>query len=215
MKVIGVLDSSLSMLFFSYVGPPTVNEVMGDSSSSATSYFIDLADGADASAIASNIERVLLPYGAQGVDIEQEMEESQAQQQTFMYVLQGFMGLGMIVGIAAVGVIAYRAVVERRQQIGMLRALGFQSGSIAQAFVIELAIVVVLGTLSGAITGLILSWVLLTSDEFSQGVDIQFSAPWGTIIVTLAVAIFAALLMSYLPARQAGRILPAEALRYE
>jgi hypothetical protein len=84
MKVIGVLDSNLSMLFFSYVGPPTVTEVMGDSSSSATSYFIDLADGADAGAIASNIERVLLPYGAQGVDIEQEMEESQAQQQTFM-----------------------------------------------------------------------------------------------------------------------------------
>jgi putative ABC transport system permease protein len=125
------------------------------------------------------------------------------------------MGLGMIVGIAAVGVIAYRAAVERRQQIGMLRALGFQSGSIAQSFVIESAIVVVLGTLSGAITGLILSWVLLTSDEFAEGVDIEFTALWGTIVVTLAVAISAALLMSYLPARQAGRILPAEALRYE
>ena len=35
------------------------------------------------------------------------------------------MGLGLVVGIAALGVIAARSVVERRQQIGVLRALGF------------------------------------------------------------------------------------------
>ena len=215
MKVIGVLDNSLSMLFFSYVGAPTVAELTPDGEAMATSYYINLAGSADATTVAADIERVLLPYGAQGVDVEQEMKDSQAQQQTFMYVLQGFMGLGMIVGIAAVGVIAYRAVVERRQQIGVLRALGFQRNRIAQAFVIESAIVVILGAVSGAITGLILSWTLMTSDEFSEGMDIQFQAPWATIIVTLVVAIVAALLMSWLPARQASRILPAEALRYE
>ena len=36
-------------------------------------------------------------------------------------LLTGFMGLGLIAGIAALGVIAARAVVERRQQIGMPR----------------------------------------------------------------------------------------------
>ena len=38
------------------------------------------------------------------------------------------MGLGLIVGVAALGVITARAVVERRQQIGVLRAIGFRSG---------------------------------------------------------------------------------------
>ena len=38
----------------------------------------------------------------------------------------GFMGLGLIVGVAALGVISARAVVERRQQIGVLRAIGFR-----------------------------------------------------------------------------------------
>ena len=215
LTVIGVLDTKLSMLFFPYTGTPTLESLETNGERVAVSYYIDLAEGADASAIAADIERELLPYGAQGVDIEQEMEDSQAQQQTFMYVLQGFMGLGMIVGIAAVGVIAYRAVVERRQQIGVLRAIGFQGSKIAQAFVIESGIVVVLGAVTGAITGLILSWVIMTDDAFTDGVAIDFQAPWTTIIVTLLVAIFAALLMSWLPARQASRVVPAEALRYE
>ena len=36
------------------------------------------------------------------------------------------MGLGLVVGVAALGVISARAVVERKQQIGILRAIGFR-----------------------------------------------------------------------------------------
>ena len=44
--------------------------------------------------------------------------------------MMGFMGLGLIVGVAALGVISARAVVERRQHIGVLRAIGFQRGMV-------------------------------------------------------------------------------------
>jgi putative ABC transport system permease protein len=127
------------------------------------------------------------------------------------------MGLGMIVGIAAVGVIAFRAVVERRQQIGMLRALGFQRNTVSQAFVIESAIIVILGVLAGAVFGLILAYTLMTSDDFTSGAPDSggFIVPWGTMVVTLIGAVVAALLMAWLPARQASRVVPAEALRYE
>ena len=164
-----------------------------------------------------DIEINLLPYGAVATDLEQQMKDDQSTQQSFMYVMQGFMGLGLIVGIAAVGVIAFRAVVERRQQIGMLRALGFQRGMVQSAFVIESAIVVVLGALAGAVFGLILSYTLMTSDDFTEGAgaNVGFIIPWSTIIVTLVLSIVAALLMSWLPARQASRVIPAEALRYE
>jgi hypothetical protein len=37
-------------------------------------------------------------------------------QKTFNYIIEGFMGLGLIVGVAALGVISARAVVERRQR---------------------------------------------------------------------------------------------------
>jgi putative ABC transport system permease protein len=109
-----------------------------------------------------------------------------------------------------------RAVVERRQQIGMMRALGFQKSLVAQAFVFESAIVVVLGVASGAILGLIVAWQLMNSEAFTEGADGgSFVVPYLEIGVTLAAAIIAALVMAWLPARQASQVLPAEALRYE
>jgi hypothetical protein len=47
---------------------------------------------------------------------------------------QGFMALGLLVGIAALGVIASRTVVERRQQVGVLCAFGFHPGMVALCF---------------------------------------------------------------------------------
>src|SRR5690606_40655167 len=117
---------------------------------------------------------------------------AQQQQSTFMTVMQGFMGLGMIVGVAAVGVISYRAVVERRQQIGMLRALGFQTSTVARAFVIETAVVVVLGSLSGAILGLVLSWIVVNDPATTGGIAVEFEVPWVTVISTVTIAIVAA-----------------------
>lgn len=214
-RVIGVISSSVSSLFGQYVGPETGDALFTEGGEPARSWFLDLSEGVDTSAAAIQIERALLQYGAQATDIRQEMEDSQQQQRSFLYVMQGFMGLGLIVGIAAVGVIAFRAVVERRQQIGVLRALGFQRNVISRAFVIESAIVVILGVLAGGITGLMLSWNLITGDEFSAAGNSTFIVPWTLIIITLATAVIAALLMSWIPARQASRVLPAEALRYE
>jgi putative ABC transport system permease protein len=124
------------------------------------------------------------------------------------------MGLGLIVGLAAVGVIAFRAVVERRQQIGVLRAIGFQSGQVSLSFLIETAFIVALGTLSGTVLGLLLARNLFSTEDFApSGVD--FTVPWVQILVILILTFIAALLMTLIPARQASRLAPAEALRYE
>jgi putative ABC transport system permease protein len=215
LTVIGVLDPDYTMMFGYYIGTPTMDQLMPPDQPRFSSYYMSVAEGVEPGEVAAQIERELLQYGVQGVDIEQEMLDAQQQQSSFMLVMQGFMGLGMIVGVAAVGVISYRAVVERRQQIGMLRALGFQTVTVARAFVIETAVVVVLGSLSGAILGLILSWNLVNDPATTGGISVDFEVPWMTVIVTVTIAIVAALVMSWFPARQASRILPAEALRYE
>ncbi|HEU0164220.1 MAG TPA: FtsX-like permease family protein, partial [Thermomicrobiales bacterium] len=215
-KVIGVIDQKISSLAGVFVGPVTGQQMFPKPGATSTSYFIKLEDGASAKTVADNVERALIANGAQGVDIEQELKDNQRQSQSFLYILQGFMGLGLIVGVAAVGVIAYRAIVERRQQIGMLRALGFQRSVISQAFVMESAIVVVIGVVAGAIFGLALSYNLMTSDDFTNGADApSFIIPWPTMIVVLVASVVAALLMAWVPARQASRVVPAEALRYE
>ncbi len=216
-KVIGVIESDFSMLLGAFIGEPAGQQLFPDSGPAATSYYIHVADGVSPKALADEIEIRLLPYGAVGTDLDQQMQDDQAAQKSFMYVLQGFMGLGLIVGIAAVGVIAFRSVVERRQQIGMLRAIGFQRTTVQKAFVLESAIIVVVGVLAGAIFGLILAYNLMTSDDFTEGAgaDVGFIIPWSTMLITIALSVLAALFMAWLPARQASRVIPAEALRYE
>lgn len=213
--VIGVIDTDYSMFFGIYLSAPTMAEVNPDAAFAMSSYFFTVDDSRDPDQVAADMEKALLRFGAQGTDIASELKEFQAQQSGFMTVLQWFMGLGLIVGIAAVGVIAYRAVVERRQQIGVLRALGFQSSTIGQAFVIETGVIVILGSIVGAILGLIVSFNLTSDPGMTGGTEISFQVPWSTLGVTLGLAIGMALLMSWLPARQASRTVPAEALRYE
>jgi putative ABC transport system permease protein len=214
-RVIGVISVTVSSLFGLFMGPETADTLFPSMENPLRTYYLQLPDGTDSSTVAKDVERSLLPFGAQAIDIYQDMQDQQQQQRSFLYVMQGFMGLGLVVGVAAVGVIAFRAVVERRQQIGMLRALGFQQVAVARAFVMESAMIVILGVVSGGITGMILAWSLITSDEFSAAEGTPFIIPWTLITITLVTSIVAALLMAWVPARQASRIVPAEALRYE
>ena len=154
-----------------------------------------------------------------GVQAEstQEQLEVQAQVNTgFLDLIQGFMGLGLLVGIAALGVISFRAVVERRQQIGMLRAIGFQRNMVAASFLLEAMVVAVLGILAGLTLGLILSRNLISSPEFSNGSEFTgFVVPWLQLGVMIAIALGAAAIMTIVPSRKAASVPVAEALRYE
>ncbi len=88
------------------------------------------------------------------------------------------MGMGLFVGIAALGVISFRSVVERRQQIGMLRAIGYQRNMVAASFLIESLVVATLGVLSGTFLAIVLSYNLITSNAFDgTGVRRRSSSP--------------------------------------
>ncbi|MDQ4100067.1 MAG: ABC transporter permease, partial [Chloroflexota bacterium] len=213
--IIGVLDQELTTLWGMYLGQPAAQRIFPSPPPAFTQYYFRVTDATDSRDLAQRVEQALLPYGGQAVSIEEELAEFQQQQSSFLYILEGFMGLGLVVGIAAVGVIAFRSVVERRQAIGMLRALGFQRGIVALSFLIESAVIVLLGVLSGAVLGLSLAYLLLNSESFTQGAEVNVVFPWLTIAVMILIAVVAALLMSWLPARQASHVLPAEALRYE
>ena len=126
------------------------------------------------------------------------------------------MALGLVVGIATLGVISFRAVVERLQQIGMVRAIGYQRGMVAASFLIESTMITVTGVVSGAALGLLLSWQVLGNQDFSGSTASQpFLIPWMKIAVFMVIAIGASLLMAYIPASQAARLPIAEALCYE
>jgi len=161
------------------------------------------------------IESALLEQGVQTTAVRKLIDQQAQLSNAFSYLFEGFMGLGLIVGIAALGAIAFRTVVERRQQIGMLRAIGYTRRLIALSFFMESSFIAITGVLMGVTLGLALSYNLLTSGEVSEGQQIAFSVPWGRILLVTAVAYSASALMTLIPARAASRVSVAEALRYE
>jgi putative ABC transport system permease protein len=190
-----------------------VREVFGHPDYSV--YFIRLQDPGQAKTTADAIEASLFTKGAQAVSIKAKREDDARLSNGFFYLMQAFMGLGLVVGVAAVGVIAFRTVVERRQQIGMLRAIGYTRGAVALSFLMESSFVTLTGIASGLGLAILLAYFLLTSDELSATGMKGFYIPWLEILLICGFAYVASLLMTFIPSRQASSIPIAEALRYE
>jgi len=177
-------------------------------------YYLSLAEGTDSRDYAKVLESALVQASAESLD--KLLDEQQAAQNGFILVFQGFMGLGLIVGIAALAVISSRAVVERRQQIGMLRAIGYQRSMVALSFLFESGFIALSGILLGLGLGLSLAWVLFANGEFGQESEsVQFVVPWLELTIICTIAFVASMVMTFLPARSASRVPVAEALRYE
>ena len=180
----------------------------------AQSYYFDLADGANAGAVATNLEEGFARNGLQTAVVKKEIEDQASANTIINDLLTGFMGLGLLVGIAALGVIAARSVVERRQQIGMLRALGFQKGQVRFVFLLESSFLALLGIGLGVTLGAALSNEVISGlTEDLAGATYQ--VPWALLGTVVVLSYVASLLTTYLPARQASQVYPAEALRYE
>ncbi len=177
-------------------------------------YFIRLSPGVDAKTAAKQLRAALLTSGFQAESFSELLGKQQQLQLGFNYLLQGFMGLGLLVGIAALGVIAFRSVVERRQQIGMLRALGFQRSTVALSFLLESTFIAILGILAGVVGATLLARNIFHGGTFGV-TGAQFFIPWQQVVAFVAAGYVFSLLMTIVPSRGAARIPIAEALRYE
>jgi putative ABC transport system permease protein len=179
-----------------------------------TTFRIRLAEGADSGRVAAAMETAFLDNSMEAIDTLDEIKLGIAQNNAFSRLFQGFMGLGLVVGVASLGVMSFRAVVERRHAIGMMRAIGYKSRMIQTQFLLESIFVTVLGSGLGVGLGALISWNII--NDIGDSVDgISFDIPWITVWTIVGIALVASLVATFIPARQAAQITPAEALRYE
>jgi putative ABC transport system permease protein len=182
--------------------------------SSGQQFFLALDGSSDSEEFAKVLESALLQASVES--LQEILDEQARAATTFMLVFQGFMGLGLIVGIAALAVVAFRSVVERRQQIGMLRAIGYKRRMVAASFVFESGFTALAGILMGLVLGLSLAWVLFTSGAVGEETKGNgFVVPWLQLLAITGGAFAVSIVMTIIPARQASGIPVAEALRYE
>jgi putative ABC transport system permease protein len=213
LRVIGVLESSAAFAGQIVTSRRTLDALAGRTVPTQTYYF-DLGSGANASTVAGALEKEFARSGLQTQVTAEMIRDSDATRRMVFLLLRGFMGLGLVVGICALGVIAARSVVERRQQIGMMRALGFQRGQVRLSFLIESSFIALLGIGGGVALGLGFSGTLI--DNIREGFPgMEYRVPWSALLLVIVVGYSASLLTTYLPARRASKVYPAEALRYE
>ncbi len=207
--IIGVINSA----------PSFFGAMMNEEAAAALGYtqpnrfLLRLPAGSDARAAANAIEGEFSRSGLQTSLPKEQLEASRAAVRSIFYLIQGFIGLGLLIGIAALGVVTIRAVVERRQQIGVLRAIGFSRGMVQNVFLFEGIFVSGLATVIGYGLALTFAYNLYLQVAADQG--LAFLPPWPTLI-GIGVAILAtSLLTAWLPARATAKVVIADALRYE
>ncbi len=218
LTVIGVLDrvheySGTSVAI--YTSKTNIDAVMA-SDLPITNYRFKTDAGSDIKEISRSIEKSFIREGMETTDIQKALNEEDAAGKTFTRLFIAFMSLGLFVGVAALGVVSTRAVVERRQQIGVLRAIGYKRYMVQMSFLLESSFISVMGVLIGLVLGLTLSYNAFLDIRDDASIDnLLFSIPWLQLGTIISITYVFAIITTYIPSRQASRISPAEALRYE
>jgi putative ABC transport system permease protein len=181
-----------------------------------TIHYLTTAPGVDPDAAAARLESAFLSRGMEAESMREITDDAMAASLTFNRLIQGFMALGLVVGVAALGVISARAVVERRQQIGVLRSIGFRRRMVQSTFLLESAFIALTAIVVGTALGLLLAFNII-SDQSRQPSwsNVTMVVPWLSLAVIFLVVLAVALVATVAPAVRASRTEPAEALRYQ
>jgi putative ABC transport system permease protein len=215
LTIIGVVDNSDSAHFGLYISQKAYSNFQTDPSTpAAETYYFKVAPGQDKRALALALGSAFLDNGLETTVLEDAIWTVRGPRILLSNVLLGVVGLTLLLGVAALAITGTRAVVERRQQIGMLRALGSKRRLLQGAFLCESFFVGCVGSLIGVTLGLILSRNIFAVNFFEQfHTGLTFSVPWEELGLIVSIALLASLLAALLPAWQAGRVAPSEALR--
>jgi putative ABC transport system permease protein len=177
------------------------------------SMLLRLAPAADRAQVASALQAQFLSSGLVVTDLAQTARDSFAATGQFFLLMQGYLALGLLVGITGLGVVMVRAVRERRRTIAVLRALGFQARTVRRAFITESGFVAFEGVVLGTILGVATTWLFYHNSQAFGELHVAYPIDWAAIAVTVGATLLASLLVTLAPARRAARIQPAVALR--
>jgi putative ABC transport system permease protein len=143
---------------------------------------------------------------------------------TFFRVLDMLLGIfsSLALFVATLGIVntLVMAILERRREIGVLKALGASDRDVKQLFFFEAGVMGLFGGIFGAFLGWLIGRALTFGTNVYlhrrdlPSVDIT-SVPWWLVLGAIAFAVFVSLVAGLYPASRAARLNPVEALRYE
>jgi putative ABC transport system permease protein len=207
-QVGGILSQS-SNLFSSgvWMNGNVVDEQFGGV---VTRVYVSHGEDVDSNILQEELAQDLSRQGVNSSVIEEDILLILGLVFAILSIFQSYLALGLIVGIAGIGVVTYRSVSERSGQIGMMRALGFRRKMVTYSMILEISWVAVLGMLNGALVALAFHSAIHDSFWKDQGVELIL--PWATMFWLLIGGWMLVLLATFIPVSRATKITPAEAL---
>lgn len=184
----------------------------------------------DAQAMTAELSEKLTPLGAYYIT------DWTQQHANFFKAIQlekrvMFIILTLIVAVAAFNIVStlVMAVTDKRADIAIMRTLGASPKSIMQIFIIQGALIGIIGTFFGAVLGIVIALNIDTIIPFIENLfHVQFLSKevyyiselpskleWNDTITIVVVSIVLSLIATLYPSYKASKINPAEALRYE
>ena len=186
--------------------------------------YLKVSEGADIDSSAEEIKKELRKSRG-----EKEGEEDFTVQ-TAQELLQSFGSIlniitAVLIGIAAISLLVggigimntmYTSVLERTNEIGVMKAIGARNSDILLIFLVESGVVGLAGGVIGIFLGIGFGKIAaLFAAEVLKAPIIQASFPWYLIAGALAFSLLVGIASGLLPALQASKLKPADALRYE
>lgn len=208
--IVGLVENDFAFSG-AYVSKASIRETLGKRAAASRFYVETTEDPTESDAVARRLQGAFVRNGVEAITFRQMIEEFAQINLQFLRLMQGYLALGLLVGIAGLGVVMVRAVRERRRDVGVLRSLGFFVSQVRRAFVLESGFVAFEGIFVGAALALVTASQLVGTDEFGE--DLAFQIPWMNITILTLGSLIASILATAWPAQEASKIPPAAALR--
>lgn len=169
--------------------------------------------GANPEDVARRLQNDLVTNGVQASTYASEVADAMSVELGFLRLMQRYMAIGLVVGIAGLAVVMVRAARARRRQVGMLRVIGFSPDTVRGAFLVEATFIAGQGIATGIGLGLLVSFQMLSRSAALGGEVMPYAVPWPTIGLLAVVPFVASLVVALIPATQASSVDPAKVLR--
>jgi putative ABC transport system permease protein len=180
--------------------------------------------GEDPAVIAENIKKELrrsrdLKEGEEDFTVqttEQLLESFNTILNVLTAIVIGIAGISLFVGGVGIMNTMYTAVLQRTNEIGVMKAIGARNSDILTIFLLESGILGLIGGIIGLLIGMGLSSIVAFIGRTFLDTNLLYAYfPWYLVLGALLFAVVVGGLSGILPAIQASRQSPVEALRYE